>query len=145
VTSHCALAAFVVAIAVGSASAPASAFSSTAPAASSRIAPITPTVTVDCIARAAAVEKNGTTTITPARLQPGNPMPAFPPGEPRRFVVSVVVDTVGRAEPATLEVPPSLDSVTVAALRTVLPAWHFSPARVGACPVRQVVRLTFSR
>jgi membrane protein required for beta-lactamase induction len=39
----------------------------------------------------------------------------------------------------------NLDAATIGAVRDVLPAWRFSPARVGACPVKQVVRLTFSR
>lgn len=80
-----------------------------------------------------------------ARMQPGNPMPPFPPGGPRRFAVSVVVDTLGRADAATLQVPAGVDSAMTDAMRTVLPAWRFSPARVAGCPVKQVVRVTFTR
>jgi quercetin dioxygenase-like cupin family protein len=109
--------------------------------------PATPATTgpLDCVARMAAVPGGGSTTIYAARVQPGNPMPGLPPGGPRSFAVSVVVDTLGRADPATLKVPADLDSTSVNAIRTVLPAWQFSPARLGTCPVKQVVRLTFSR
>lgn len=107
--------------------------------------PIAPTRTPDCAARMAAVPGGGTTTIDAARLQPGNPMPVLPAGEPRSFAVSVVVDTLGRADPATLVAPAGVDSATIEAVRTVLPAWRFSPARLSGCPVKQVVRLTFTR
>ncbi len=113
-----------------------------APVASASIARGT---SLDCAARMAAVPGNRTTTIDVARLQPSNLMPALPAGEPRSFSVSVVVDTVGRADPATLKFPAGLDSATVGAVRTVLPAWNFSPARLSGCPIKQVVRLTFSR
>jgi hypothetical protein len=93
----------------------------------------------------AEVPGKGTSTITTAGLQSGNPMPAFPPGGLRRFVVSVVVDTEGRADPATLQTPADLEPAAVNAIREVLPEWRFSPARVSGCPVKQVVRLTFSR
>jgi hypothetical protein len=146
-----ALAVFLIPITLACASAQAP-VASTAPVPAEPPAPaaaapsgITPPVTADCVARAAAISGGGTTTLESAKLQPGNPMPALPVREPRRFVVSVVVDTVGRAQPATLEVPLGLDSATIAAVRAVLPAWRFSPARVGTCPVKQVVRLTFSR
>ncbi len=106
---------------------------------------IAPTASIDCVARMAALPGRGTTTIDAARLQPGNRMPGLPPGEPSRFVVSVVVDTVGRADSTTIQLPAGLDSFSVNAIRTVLPAWRFIPARLGGCPVKQVVRLTFLR
>lgn len=100
---------------------------------------------LDCVARMAANSRNGTTTFDAAKLQPGNPGALLPVREPHRFTVSIVVDTVGRADTATLQVPAGLDSATVDVLRTVLRAWRFSPARLAGCPVKQVVRLTFSR
>lgn len=103
------------------------------------------TASLDCAERMAAIPGNGSTTIVTAGLRPGNTMPALPAGEPRRFTVFIVVDTVGRGDPATLEVPAGLDSATVDAVRIVLPAWHFSPARLSGCPIKQLVRLTFSR
>ena len=101
---------------------------------------------LDCADRMAAVEGNrSSTTIDVVKLQPGNRMPGLPPGEPSRFVVSVVVDTMGRADSTTIQLPAGLDSLSVYAIRTVLPAWRFVPARIYGCPLKQVVRLTFSR
>jgi hypothetical protein len=87
----------------------------------------------------------GSSMIETARLLPGNPMPRFLSTAPRSIVISVVVDTAGRADPSTLQVPPELDSAGVNGIRTVLPSWRFSPARVSGCPVKQVVRVTFTR
>ena len=83
--------------------------------------------TLDCAERMAAVPRNRSSDSSTVKLQPGNTMPVLPAVEPRRFTVSVVVDTVGRAEPATLKAPadPRL-SATVEAMRTVLAVWHFS-------------------
>ena len=104
------------------------------------------TASLDCVDRMAAVEGNrSSTTIDVVKLQPGNRMPGLPPGEPSRFVVSVVVDTVGRADSTTIQLPAGLDSFSVNAIRSVLPAWRFIPAHLGGCAVKQVVRLTFSR
>lgn len=117
----------------------------TAPTAPSAPAYVAPTGGADCIARMADTPGRGTSTIEAARLLPGNPMPGFLPSAPRRIVISVVVDTAGRADPTTLQVPAELDSAGVNGIRTVLPAWRFTPARVSGCPVKQVVRVTFSR
>ena len=104
------------------------------------------TASLDCVDRMAKVEGNrASTTIDVVKLQPGNRMPGLPPGEPSRFVVSVVVDTAGRADSTTIQLPPGLDSLSVTAIRSVLPAWRFIPARVYGCPFKQVVRLTFTR
>lgn len=100
----------------------------------------------DCVARMAAATIGGpTTTIESVKLQPGNRMPGLPPGEPNRFVVSVLVDTAGRADTAAIQFPPELDSFSANAIRTVLPGWRFVPAQVGACPIKQVLKLTFQR
>jgi hypothetical protein len=101
---------------------------------------------LDCVDRMATVEGNrSSTSIDVVKLQPGNRMPGLAPGEPSRFVVSVVVDTVGRADSATIQLPAGLDSISGNAIRSVLPAWRFIPARLGGCSVKQVVRLTFTR
>jgi hypothetical protein len=104
----------------------------------------------DCVARMAASEGGRTSTgrstiIEAAKLQPESQMPGLPAGEPSRFVVSVVVDTVGRADSTTIQLPVELDAFSANAIRTVVPTWRFVPARIGACPVKQVVKLTFTR
>jgi hypothetical protein len=106
---------------------------------------IAPTGSLDCAARMAAVRGGGTSTIDAARLEPGNRMPGLPLIEPRTFAVSIVVDSGGRTDPATLKTPADVDAATVDVLRTVLADWRFSPARLSGCPVKQVVRLTFTR
>jgi hypothetical protein len=115
------------------------------PAAPSAPAYVAPAGGGDCILRMANTPGRGTSTIESAKLLPGNPMPGFLPSTPRRIVISVVVDTAGRADPATLQVPAELDTAGINGLRTVLPAWRFVPARVSGCPVKQVVRVTFTR
>ena len=104
-----------------------------------------PGTSSDCLARRAADSRSGTTMIEAAKLESGVPGAALPLREPHRFTVSIVVDTVGHADASTLEVPADIDAATIEVLRSVLPAWRFSPARLGGCPVKQVVRLTFSR
>jgi hypothetical protein len=100
----------------------------------------------DCVARMAAASQGGPTTIIEsAKLQPGNPMPGLPAGEPSRFVVSVLVDEAGHADTTAIQLPQELDSFSANAIRTVLPNWRFVPAQVGTCPVKQVVKLTFQR
>lgn len=98
----------------------------------------------DCISRMANTPGRGTSTIETAKLLPGNPMPGFLPSTPRRIVISVVVDTAGRADPATLQVPAELDTAGINGLRTVLPSWRFVPAHVSGCPVKQVVKVIFT-
>jgi len=115
------------------------------PAAAARSAPAAPGTSSDCLARRAADSRSGTTMIEAAKLESGVPGAALPLREPHRFTVSIVVDTVGHADASTLEVPADIDAATIEVLRSVLPAWRFSPARLGGCPVKQVVRLTFSR
>ena len=104
----------------------------------------------DCIARVAASDSGRTSTgrstvIEAAKLQPDSRMPGLPAGEPSHFVVSVDVDTLGRADSTTVQFPADLDAFAINAIRNVLPGWRFIPARIGACPVKQVVKLTFTR
>jgi hypothetical protein len=99
-----------------------------------------------CVERAAEAMSNPRTTpIESVKLPAGNPMPPIAPGEPQKFVVSVLVDTTGRADSATIQLPAGLDDYSANSIRKVLPGWRFIPAMVGACPVRQVLKLTFSR
>lgn len=104
----------------------------------------------DCVARMAASEGGRTSTgrstiIEAVKLQPDNQMPGLPAGEPSRFVVSVDVDSLGHADSTTIQFPPDLDAFAINSIRNVLPGWRFIPARIGACPVKQVVKLTFTR
>ena len=99
----------------------------------------------DCISRVAATPGGGTSKIETVRLLPGNPMPGIQPAAPRRFAITVVVDTLGRADPATLQAPADLDSTSIKTIQSVLPGWRFSPARVSGCLVKQVTRVTFTR
>lgn len=115
------------------------------PTALSAPAYIAPAGGGDCISRMANTPGRGTSTIETAKLLPGNPMPGFLPSAPRRIVISVVVDSAGRADLTTLQVPAELDTAGVNGLRTVLPSWRFVPARVSGCPVKQVVKVTFTR
>jgi hypothetical protein len=99
-----------------------------------------------CIERAAATISNPrTTSIESAKLPAGNRMPGLPAGQPQTFEVFVLVDTTGRADSTTIRLSPGLDDQSVKAIRNVLPGWRFFPAMVGACPVRQVVKVRFSR
>jgi hypothetical protein len=100
----------------------------------------------DCVSRDAAASTGGkTTTIESVKVPAGNPMPPLAAGEPDKFSVSVLVDTNGRPDSTTIQLPAGLDSYSANSIRNVLPGWHFVPAQVGSCPVPQVVKLTFSR
>ncbi len=94
----------------------------------------------------------------PALPKEGNPVPRYPSSaETSRVQVFVllqfVVDTFGRAKPATIhEVFPSNNSRLpeerepfhddfVQSLVRTLPSWRFTPARIGSCTVEQIVQL----
>src|SRR5689334_6500373 len=101
----------------------------------------------DCVSRVASSDGGRTSTgrstvIEPARLQPDNKMPGLVMGEPKQFVVSVEVDSLGRADSTTIHLPADLDAFASNAIRNVVPAWRFVPAKLGGCPVKQVVRLS---
>jgi hypothetical protein len=99
-----------------------------------------------CVERAAAAMSDPRTTpIESVKLPAGNPMPPLAAGEPAKFEVFVVVDTSGRADSATIRLPAGLDDYSSNSIRKVLPGWRFIPAMVGSCPVRQELKLTFSR
>lgn len=100
----------------------------------------------DCIARQAAATTGGVTTpIVSAKLPSGNPVIRLAPGEPRNFVVRMIVDTAGRPDSSTIELPAELDTASSNSIRRVLPGWRFIPAMVGSCPYRQVVNVRISR
>lgn len=106
--------------------------------------------TRDCVARVASSDGGRTSTgrstvIEAVKLQPDNRMPGLPKGEPSQFVVSVVVDSTGHADSTTIQIPAGLDSFSENAIRGAIPGWRFIPARVGGCPVRQLLKMTFTR
>jgi TonB family protein len=77
-----------------------------------------------------------------------NPKPAYPADLLRRgietsFSVYFVVDTAGRVDTATVEVPVSVEPRFLQAVRDVLVRWHFVPAEVRGRRVRQRLEQTF--
>ena len=60
-----------------------------------------------------------------------------------RFSVFFVVDTTGRIDPKTIEVPPSVEGGFAKAVREVLVLWHFFPAEVRGRRVRQLMEQPF--
>lgn len=95
---------------------------------------------------------------TPALAKPNNPDPVYPFTDRLHRVggtlmLRFVVDTNGRAVPETIRDvwPPDTPKLTgellryyqgfVDASRRAVATWKFSPARIGDCPVRQIVQL----
>jgi TonB family protein len=75
---------------------------------------------------------------------PENPKPAYPPDLERRavearFSVFFVVDTAGRVDMETVEVPTSVNEQFQRAVRTVLVQWQFFPAQRRGHSVRQLM------
>jgi len=58
--------------------------------------------------------------------------------------VDVIVDTLGRADMKTFKVVEATNPWLVDDLKTVLPAWRFSPARLGGCKVRRVYKFSMT-
>lgn len=56
--------------------------------------------------------------------------------------VNVVVDTLGRADMKTFRVVEVSNSWFADNLKTVLPAWRFTPAVLAGCKVRRVYRFS---
>jgi protein TonB len=80
---------------------------------------------------------------------PENPKPEYPRDLLRRsietsFIVFFVVDTTGRIDKSTIEVPPSVQEQFASAVRTVMVRWHFLPAQRGGRHVRQLMEQPFS-
>jgi TonB family protein len=77
-----------------------------------------------------------------------NPKPAYPPDLLNRLVeasfsVYFVVDTTGRIDTTTIQVPPSVDRRFAKAVLDVLPRWHFVPAEIRGRRVRQLMEQPF--
>ena len=87
---------------------------------------------------------------TPAAPLPGNPPPQYPAalratGVEGQVVARFVVDTLGRVEPSSVELPAGdSDPRFATAVRDVLPRLRFRPAAVGGHRVRQRVQQPFT-
>ena len=78
----------------------------------------------------------------------GNPKPTYPPDLLYRsveasFSVYFVVDTAGRVDMATLDVPPAVDQRFIKAVRDVLTRWRFIPGEIRGRRVRQLLEQPF--
>lgn len=78
----------------------------------------------------------------------GNPKPIYPRDMLARMVettfsIYFVVDTAGRIDPNSVQVPPSVHPSFAKAVRDVLPRWRFVPAEVRGRRVRQLMEQNF--
>ncbi len=76
------------------------------------------------------------------------PRPRYPDqlraaGVTGRVIVRLVVDTMGRVEPASVVIRESSHDLFAQAVRAVLPALRFAPAEAGGRKVRMLVDLPF--
>jgi TonB family protein len=83
-----------------------------------------------------------------ASLAGVNPKPAYPADLLRRsieasFSVYFVVDTTGRVDIGTIQVPLSVEPRFAQAVREVLIRWRFVPAEIRGHRVRQLMEQTF--
>src|SRR5262249_33015256 len=77
-----------------------------------------------------------------------NPRPVYPSSLERQgieadFTVKFVVDSTGRVDGSTLEVPTSVHSLFADAVRYALSRSRYLPATLGGRPVRQLVAQEF--
>jgi TonB family protein len=96
---------------------------------------------VDGVYRADAVDR----VVTPLD---DNPRPAYPrslqsQGVEADFTVLFVVDSTGRVDPRTLEVPGSVHRLFADAVRYALSRSRYLPAQIAGRPVRQLVSQEF--
>jgi periplasmic protein TonB len=82
-----------------------------------------------------------------ARLLDG-PRPRYPDmlraaGVEGEVVVRFVVDTAGRAEPATVTILRSPHELFAASVESALPKYRFAPAMIGNTKVPQAVQMPF--
>jgi protein TonB len=75
---------------------------------------------------------------------PAYPLDLFKQRVEGRVRVRYIVDTTGFADPASLEVVESTHPQFLASVREVLPYMRFTPAKIGARKVRQMVEQPFS-
>jgi TonB family protein len=83
-----------------------------------------------------------------ARME-GSAAPAYPSelvkqGVEGSVTVRYVIDSTGRAEPASLEIYASTHPLFTDAVRDALPGMRFTSALLGGRPVRQLVEQTFA-
>lgn len=81
-------------------------------------------------------------------LLPGAPAPRYPEtlraaAVQGRVVARFVVDTLGRVEPQSVELPEASHAQFAEAVRQVLPRLRFRPAEAGGRRVRQLVQQEF--
>jgi periplasmic protein TonB len=84
-----------------------------------------------------------------AAALPGSPSPAYPEmlksaGVEGEAMVQFVVDTLGRAEPASFKVLQASHDAFGQAVRAALPRMRFLPAEIGGRKVRMLVQQTFA-
>jgi protein TonB len=85
----------------------------------------------------------------PVMQAPNSASPAYPDilrqaGVEGEALVSFVVDTSGRVDPATFKVIRATHDLFAAAVKNVLPRMRFIPAELGDRKVRQLVQQPFS-
>ena len=76
-------------------------------------------------------------------LPPVFPMQLREQGREGRVAIQFVIDTLGRAEMASLRVVEASDPQFVHSVRAALPRYRFSPGEVGGQRVRTLVQLPF--
>jgi protein TonB len=84
----------------------------------------------------------------PVMAMPGSPAPRYPEvlkaaGVEGEVDISFVVDTMGRADPASLRIVKSTHELFDAAVRSALPGMRFIPAEAGGRKVKQQVQQPF--
>lgn len=85
----------------------------------------------------------------PVMQAPGSATPQYPDilrqaGVEGDVLVTFVVDTTGRAEPASLKILRSTHELFTKAVRSALPRMRFIPAEVGGKKVKQLVQQPFT-
>jgi periplasmic protein TonB len=92
------------------------------------------------VATAATVERPAALRVAP---RPWYPEPLRAARVTGRVVVRLVVDTVGRVEPASVVIRETSHDLFSEAVRAVLPSLRFIPAEAGGRRVRMLVELPF--